>query len=56
MNGDEDTLPQRLEMIKQLESSILQQIRETQENLKKIQQKVIKYEHEMAIKDTNKSL
>ncbi|WP_419882913.1 MerR family transcriptional regulator [Peribacillus sp. B-H-3] len=56
MNGDEDTLPQRLEMMKQQENSILQQIRETQENLMKIQQKIIKYEHEMTIKDTNKSL
>lgn len=46
MNG-EDATPQRLEMLKQHEMTVLQQIRDTEENLKKIQQKIVRLEHEM---------
>ncbi|WML57750.1 MerR family transcriptional regulator [Neobacillus sp. PS2-9] len=46
MNGS-DTLPQRLKMMKQHEITVLQQIRDTEENLKKIQQKIARLEHEM---------
>ncbi|KEK24077.1 MerR family transcriptional regulator [Bacillus gaemokensis] len=50
MNGD-DTIPQRLKMMKQQEINVLQQIRDTEENLKKIQQKIAKYEHELTSKN-----
>ncbi len=46
MNGS-DTIPQRLKMMKQHEITVLQQIRDTEENLKKIQQKIARLEHEM---------
>jgi DNA-binding transcriptional MerR regulator len=46
MTGD-DTLPQRLEMMKQHEITVLKQIRETEENLKKIQQKITRLESEL---------
>lgn len=48
MSGDK-TLPQRLEMMKQQEKSVLQQIDETKANLKKIQQKISRYEGEINI-------
>ncbi|WEG13273.1 MerR family transcriptional regulator [Pullulanibacillus sp. KACC 23026] len=43
MMGDE-TIPERLEMMKQQEIKVLQHIREAEENLKKIQQKIAKYQ------------
>ncbi|MCM3693610.1 MerR family transcriptional regulator [Neobacillus niacini] len=43
----EDTLPQRLEMMKQQEIKVLHQIRDTEENLTKIQQKIARLEREM---------
>ncbi|PGV50080.1 MerR family transcriptional regulator [Bacillus sp. AFS037270] len=46
MDGD-DTIPQRLEMMKQQEINVLQQIRDTEENLIKIQQKIARLEREM---------
>jgi len=46
MSGDE-TLPERLEMMKQQEKNVLQQIDETKANLKKIQQKISRYENEI---------
>lgn len=46
MNGD-DATPQRLEMMKQHEITVLQQIRESEENLKKIQKKIARLELEM---------
>ncbi|MCM3601787.1 MerR family transcriptional regulator [Robertmurraya korlensis] len=46
MNGDYTT-PQRLEMIKQHEITVLQLIQETEENLKRIQKKIARLEHEM---------
>jgi len=46
MIGD-DTIPQRLEMMEQQEANILQQIRDTEENLKKVQQKIARYKREM---------
>ncbi len=46
MNGDHTT-PQRLEMIKQHEITVLQQIQETEENLKRIQHKIARLEREM---------
>lgn len=46
MNGD-DATPQRLEMMKQHEITVLQHIRESEENLKKIQQKIARLELEM---------
>ncbi|AYA74356.1 MerR family transcriptional regulator [Bacillus sp. Y1] len=46
MNGDHTT-PQRLEMIKQHEITVFQQIQETEENLKRIQQKIARLEREM---------
>jgi DNA-binding transcriptional MerR regulator len=45
MNGN-DTIPQRLEMMKQQEINVLQQIRDTEENLIKIQQKIARLERE----------
>lgn len=39
MKGD-DTIPQRLEMMKQHEIDVKQQIRDAEENLKKIQHKI----------------
>ncbi|MEH7454545.1 MerR family transcriptional regulator [Gottfriedia acidiceleris] len=50
MNGEE-TLLQRLELMKQQERNVLEQIKETEENLKKIQRKIAKYELE--INDSN---
>lgn len=46
MNGD-DATPQRLEMMKQHEITVLQHIRESEENLKKIQKKIARLELEM---------
>jgi DNA-binding transcriptional MerR regulator len=46
MDGD-NTIPQRLEMMRQQEINVYQQIRNTEENLKKIQEKIKKYEHEL---------
>jgi DNA-binding transcriptional MerR regulator len=46
MRGEE-TLNQRLELMKQQEENVLQQIKETEENLKKIQRKIAKYEFEI---------
>lgn len=42
-----DYTPQRLEMIRQHETNVLQQIRDTEENLRKIQQKIARLELEM---------
>ncbi|MEE6451631.1 MerR family transcriptional regulator [Gottfriedia acidiceleris] len=46
MSGEE-TLHQRLELMKQQEKNVLEQIEETKENLKKIQLKITKYEGEI---------
>ncbi|MGE7687371.1 MerR family transcriptional regulator [Peribacillus simplex] len=46
MNGN-DTIPQRLEMMKQQEINVIQQIRDTEENLRKIQQKISRLEREI---------
>jgi DNA-binding transcriptional MerR regulator len=46
INGDGHII-QRIEMMKQLELNIKQQIRETEENLSKIQQKISRLEQEM---------
>lgn len=46
MNGEE-TLQQRLELMKQQEKNVLEQIKETEENLMKIQRKIAKYELEI---------
>ncbi|NUU63804.1 MerR family transcriptional regulator [Paenibacillus agri] len=46
MSGNASS-PQRLEMMKQHEITVLQQIRDAEENLKKIQQKIIRIESEM---------
>lgn len=46
MNGEE-TLHQRLELMKQQEKNVLEQIKETEENLKKISRKIAKYELEI---------
>jgi hypothetical protein len=46
MNGN-DTTTQRLEMMKQHEMTILQQIRDAEENLKKIQLKIARLEREV---------
>jgi DNA-binding transcriptional MerR regulator len=46
MNGI-DTTPQRLEMMRQQEMNVIQQIRETEENLRKIQQKIARLESEL---------
>ncbi|CAH0244879.1 MerR family transcriptional regulator [Peribacillus simplex] len=43
MNGN-DTIPQRLKMMKQQEINVIQQIRDTEENLRKIQQKISRLE------------
>ncbi|MCK6255454.1 MerR family transcriptional regulator [Fictibacillus sp. KIGAM418] len=45
MDGN-DTIPQRLEMMKQQEIHVLQQIQRTKENLTKIQQKIARLERE----------
>ncbi|PLS15909.1 MerR family transcriptional regulator [Bacillus sp. M6-12] len=44
--GGNDTIPQRLEMMKQQEINVLQQIRDTEENVIKIQQKIARLERE----------
>ncbi|MFE3894049.1 MULTISPECIES: MerR family transcriptional regulator [unclassified Priestia] len=46
MNGN-DTISQRLEMMKQQEIKVIKQIRDTEENLKKIQGKISRLEGEM---------
>lgn len=46
MDGD-GTLPQRLEMMKQQEINVLHQIRDTEENLIKIQEKIARLQREM---------
>ncbi|PEL13403.1 MerR family transcriptional regulator [Bacillus sp. AFS017336] len=46
MNG-EDTLHERLELMKQQEKNVLEQIKETEENLEKIRRKIAKYELEL---------
>jgi len=46
MDGEE-TLKQRLDLMKQQEKNVLDQIKETEENLKKIQRKIAKYELEV---------
>ncbi|PEJ49324.1 MerR family transcriptional regulator [Bacillus sp. AFS002410] len=43
----EETLQKRLELMKQQESNVLDQLKETEENLKKIQLKIAKYEFEL---------
>lgn len=42
-----DTIPERLEMMKQQEINVQQQIRDTEENLLKIQQKIARLEREL---------
>ncbi|RLQ94671.1 MerR family transcriptional regulator [Falsibacillus albus] len=42
-----DTLPKRLDMMKQQEENVQNQLRETQANLKRIQEKIARYEREM---------
>ena len=49
MNG-EGTLPQRLDMMKQQEASVLKQIQDTEQHLKKIQEKIARYERDMTTK------
>ncbi|HDR7685510.1 MULTISPECIES: MerR family transcriptional regulator [Bacillus cereus group] len=46
MDG-ESTILQRLELMKQQKINVLQHIKDTEKNLKKIQQKITKYEHEI---------
>ncbi|MCU5728893.1 MerR family transcriptional regulator [Bacillus toyonensis] len=46
MDG-ESTILQRLELMKQQKINVLQHIQDTEKNLKKIQQKITKYEHEI---------
>ncbi|MFB7142224.1 MerR family transcriptional regulator [Gottfriedia sp. NPDC056225] len=46
MNGEE-TLKQRLDLMKQQENNVLEQIKESQENLEKIRRKIAKYEFEL---------
>lgn len=46
MNGN-DTIPQRLKMMKQQETNVIQQIRDTEENLRKIQQKISRLKREI---------
>ncbi|PGB01624.1 MerR family transcriptional regulator [Bacillus toyonensis] len=53
MNG-ESTILQRLELMKQQEINVLQYIQDTEKNLKKIQQKITKYEHEITSIAQNK--
>ncbi|MEH7402127.1 MerR family transcriptional regulator [Gottfriedia acidiceleris] len=48
----EDTLHQRLKLMMQQEKNVLDQIMETEENLKKIQRKIAKYKLE--INESNK--
>lgn len=43
----ESTILQRLELMKQQETNVLQLIQDTEKNLKKIQQKIAKYEIEI---------
>ncbi|HHK5547212.1 TPA: MerR family transcriptional regulator [Bacillus thuringiensis] len=43
----ESTILQRLELMKQQETNVLQLIQDTEKNLKKIQQKIAKYENEI---------
>ncbi|MEW9697556.1 MerR family transcriptional regulator [Paenibacillus sp. SI8] len=45
------TIPQRLEMMKQQEINVLQQIRETEANLIKIQEKIATYERDLLSKE-----
>jgi DNA-binding transcriptional MerR regulator len=45
MNG-EGTLLKRLDMMKRQEASVLKQIQDTEQHLKKIQEKIARYEHE----------
>ncbi len=47
MQGEE-TIDQRLELMKLQEKNVLDQIKETEENLKKIQRKIEKYELEIS--------
>lgn len=44
--GGTETIPERLEMMKHQEILVLQQIQQTKENLKKIQQKIARLERE----------
>lgn len=53
MNG-ESTILQRLELMKQQEINVVQHIQDTEKNLKKIQQKITKYEHEITSIAQNK--
>lgn len=46
MDG-KSTIFQRLELMKQQETNVLQLIQDTEKNLKKIQQKIAKYENEI---------
>lgn len=48
MDG-ESTILQRLELMKQQKINVLQHIKDTEKNLKKIQQKITKYEHEITL-------
>lgn len=50
MSG-EDTIPQRLEMMKQQEVKVLQQIHEIEANLIKIQEKIATYQRDLLSKD-----
>lgn len=43
----ESTILQRLELMKQQETNVLQLMQDTEKNLKKIQQKIAKYENEI---------
>lgn len=45
MNGNK-TIPQRLQMMKQQEINVIKQIRDTEENLRKIHQKILRLERE----------
>ncbi len=45
--AEESTIFQRLELMKQQKANLLQLIRDTEKNLKKIQQKISKYEDEI---------
>ncbi|MEJ9261334.1 MerR family transcriptional regulator, partial [Bacillus thuringiensis] len=47
----ESTIFQRLELMKQQETNVLQLIQDTEKNLKKIQQKIAKYENEVTSAD-----
>lgn len=50
----ESTILQRLELIKQQETNVLQLMQDTEKNLKKIQQKIAKYENEITLANTIK--